>query len=80
MKEFIVPVTWEVYSTIKVEAESPEEAFEIARDRLDEIPLCSNPEYIDASYCLSNIEPQDAQEFKHVGDVTIRKNGDIVRE
>lgn len=50
MKKFKVPVTWEVYATIEVEAETLEEAMKIAEDEDGEIPLPTQTEYVDGSW------------------------------
>ena len=52
-KEFIIPVTWEVFSRIKVQAATLEEAFSWAEEHLDEIPLGDDTDYVDGSYELS---------------------------
>lgn len=50
-KNFVIPVSWEVYSTITVSANSLEEALEWAEKHSDEIPITMDEcEYIDASY------------------------------
>lgn len=52
-QEFIIPVTWSVFSKIKVQANSLEEAFEWAKEHLDEIPLDDETDYVDGSYEIS---------------------------
>lgn len=49
-KRFVIPVSWEVYSTITVEANSLEEAIAYCKENSDEIPLSSDTQYIDGSY------------------------------
>jgi hypothetical protein len=49
-KRFVIPVSWEVYSTITVEANSLEEAIAYCEEHSDEIPLGSDTHYIDGSY------------------------------
>lgn len=49
-KIYQIPVTWDVYSTIEVEAESLEEAVDIA---MENRPLPTDPEYVDSSLRLS---------------------------
>lgn len=53
MKTWKVPVVWEMYATIKVEAETLEEAIEIARDDAGEIPLPTDNYYVDGSWQVS---------------------------
>jgi hypothetical protein len=50
MKTFKIPVTWEVYSTIDVEAETLEEAVAIFDEEEEVYPLPTDPEYIDGSF------------------------------
>lgn len=54
MKKFSIPVTWEVWDKIEVEAETIEEAIQYVKDNLDTIPLGSEPEYIDGSYKIED--------------------------
>ncbi len=53
-KTFTIPVSWEVYDTIKVDANTLEEALEWAKRYIDEIPLGTTPEYVDASYQIGD--------------------------
>lgn len=50
---YTIPVTWEVYATVEVEATSLEEAVEIFKDTKDDIPLPVDSEYVDDSFQLS---------------------------
>ena len=55
MKKFSVPVTWQVWDMIEVEgAETIEEAIQYVKDNIDEIPLGTEPEYIDGSYKIDD--------------------------
>ena len=56
MKKFKIPVTWEVCSTIIIEANSLEEAIEIFDQTEDEIGLPIDPDYIDASFQRGTLE------------------------
>lgn len=49
-----IPVTWEVYATVKIEATSLEEAVEIFEETKDDIPLPTDPNYVDDSFQLSD--------------------------
>ena len=53
MKQWKIPVTWEVCSMITVEADTLEEAMEIARDDAGEIPCPTDHDYVDGSWRLS---------------------------
>lgn len=67
MKKFSIPVTWEVWDKIEVEAETIEEAIQYVKDNLDTIPLGSEPEYIDGSYKIEdgNNGESDIEETVH---------------
>ena len=54
MKKFSIPVTWEVWDKVEVEAETIEEAIQYVKDNLDTIPLGTEPEYIDGSYRIDD--------------------------
>lgn len=54
MAKWKIPVTWEVCSTIDVEADTLADAIEIARDEDGEIPLPVFPDYVDGSWRLSS--------------------------
>lgn len=62
MKYYKVPVTWEMYGVVEIEADSAEEAIEIARDDQGILPL---PEgyYVDDSWRLSH---DDMDELKAI--------------
>ena len=50
--EYIIPVSWEVYSKIIVKANNLEEALKKAEEQIDEIPLPSSyyQDYVDGSF------------------------------
>jgi len=52
-----LPVTWEVYGFVKIEANSIEEAIEIFNRESDHIELPEDSEYVDGSFELSSDEP-----------------------
>ena len=52
-KVYTIPVEWTVTSTIKIKAESLEDAVKFALDNLNEIPLSDEYEYLDGSYCIA---------------------------
>ena len=74
-KDFIIPVTWEVYSTITVSANSMEEAIEFAQKNIDYIPLCVDNEYVDGSYLIDDVLALNG-ENRSIGEVRI----DVDRE
>ena len=80
-KSFLIPVEWSVYSTIRVEAETLQDAINIANEKLDDIPTAPlDCEYIDGSYkttCDSYEDFENAQEYRDVSSIIIRANGEI---
>ena len=48
MKEYTIPITWEVYDEIKVKATSMEAAVKIVEG--DTFSLPTSPEYVDGSF------------------------------
>ena len=62
MKEWKIPVTWEVYATIMVEADTLEEAMEIARDDDGIIACPTDSYYVDESWRLSDTDPDYIRE------------------
>lgn len=49
-KGYLIPVTWKVSDYVRVQADSLEEAYEWAQKNSDEIPLGTEPRYVDDSY------------------------------
>lgn len=60
MKRFYIPVTWEVWDKIEVEAETIEEAVEYVKENIDSIPLGTEPDYIDGTYKIDDGENGEA--------------------
>ena len=50
MKSWSIPVTWEVYGRVVIEANTLEEAMEKARDDEGVIPLPDENDYVDGSW------------------------------
>ena len=48
--EFMVPVTWQVFDKVCVQAASLQEAIDYVKLNADEIPLGSDPSYVSESY------------------------------
>lgn len=71
MKKFSIPVTWEVWDKIEVEAETIEEAIKHVKENIDTIPLGTEPEYIDGSYKIDDGEN---------GEATIEETVDYLKE
>lgn len=54
MKKFNIPVTWCVYDKVEIEAETLEDAIKYVKEHIEEIPLGTEPEYIDGSYSIDD--------------------------
>ena len=54
MKKFSIPVTWQVWDKVEVEAESIEDAVKYVKENIETIPLGTEPEYIDGSYQIDD--------------------------
>lgn len=54
MKNWKIPVTWEMCSVISVEAKTLDQAMEKARDKDEVIPLPANGDYVEGSWSLSS--------------------------
>ncbi len=54
MKTWKIPVTWEVYGTVEVEADMLEDAIDIARDDEGVIPLPDDSDYVDGSWRVTD--------------------------
>ena len=73
--KFIIPVSWQVYSTIRVEAENLQEALIRAQEHIDSIPLSS-----DCSYEINVQDVEDAinaQEYRSMSSILIKSDGKI---
>ena len=55
-KGFLIPVTWEVCDFVRVQANTLEEAYEWMQEHADEVPLGTDPEYIDGSYRVGDMD------------------------
>ena len=69
--EYIIPVEWAVYSTIKISGtniKNLQDAIDWAEDNLEDIPLSTENEYIDGSYKLDTDNIVYAQNYQHIGD------------
>lgn len=58
MKSWNIPVTWEVYGRVVIEANTLEEAMEKARDDEGVIPLPDENDYVDGSW---RVTEEDAE-------------------
>lgn len=62
MKTWEIPVYWEMCGVVHIEAETLEEAMEIARDDDGVIPL-PDGDYIDDSWSLSELDTEVVREL-----------------
>ena len=67
MKQFSIPVVWQVWDKVIVEAETIEDAIRYIKENIDDIPLGTEPEYIDSSYRID-----DGQDGQASIDETVR--------
>lgn len=59
--KYIIPVSWEVYATVTITGVANlEEAYQVAQDYIDDLPLATEPDYIDGSF---KIDIQNDQEL-----------------
>ncbi len=65
---YLLPVVWEVYSTIRVKADNLADALQKARANIDDIPLSSASEYIDGTYEIHDEDLIMAQNFRDMDD------------
>lgn len=56
MRNFKIPVTWQVSGVVNIEAESLDEALRIFDENSDNIKLPSQNEYIDDSFQRDDVE------------------------
>lgn len=61
-KTWRIPVTWEEYGTVFIEADTLEEAMEIAKDEAGEIPLPEG-DYVDGSWRLTETDTEVVREL-----------------
>lgn len=64
MKVWKIPVTWEMYGVVRVEADTLKAAMEIAEDPDGDIPLPKDGNYVDGSWALSSTDPEYVQLFQ----------------
>ncbi len=53
MKEWIIPVSWEMCALVKVKAKTLEEAIKYVDDEANDIPLPEDGGYVDGSWKVS---------------------------
>lgn len=56
MRIFKIPVSYEVYGTVEIEANTLKEAMKYAQENIDDLPLADEPQYIDDSYEIGELE------------------------
>lgn len=60
--KYMIPVTFEMCGMIAIEADSAEEAIELAEEHMDELPIPEYKEYVDGSYDITK-EPEIVQMY-----------------
>lgn len=63
MKTWTIPVVWQQWGTVTVEANTLAEAMKIASDDDGLIPLPDDSYYVDGSWELSNSDENDLRHF-----------------
>lgn len=78
--EYIIPVQWSVYATVRVTADNLKDALIKAAEKIDDLPTSCDNEYIEDSYEI-NIDSADsaitAQSYEPVSDVSIDSDGNV---
>lgn len=80
--EYLIPVEWSVYSTIKVKGKdihNLKDALDAAEKVIDELPISTENEYIDGSYKLSVDCDEDAinaQMYRTVSGIVVDVSDD----
>ena len=59
-----LPVTWEAFGIVEIEANSIEEAVNYFNENSDYINMPKNSEYVDGSFCLSESDPDFIKLFQ----------------
>lgn len=54
LKNYYIPVTWQVWDKVEIEAKSLKEAIKYFKEHVDEIPLGTEPEYIDGTFQIDD--------------------------
>jgi len=73
MRTFKIPVSWEEYGIIEIDAETIKDAIRIFDEQSDDLPLPEG-DYIDSSFKRQSRE--DCEEFNDVFDKINKLNGD----
>lgn len=69
MKNWNVPVTWEMCGIVSVPAETLSQAMEIARDEDGDIPLPAECSYVDGSWSLSSDDEGVVAAYQNIGGI-----------
>ena len=75
MKYWIIPVTYEVYGTVGVQADTLEEAMDIALND-GTIPFPDDPEFVDGSWDLGEHSIEDIRRYYNDGEEDDPPSGD----
>ena len=64
-----VPVSWQMQGTVKIQADTLEDALEIAEDKKGIIPIPDNGEYINASWTVDAEDPEYVRTYYNDGQM-----------
>ena len=53
LKDYLIPVSFEMCGMLSIKANSTEEAIELAKSHIDELPIPTVKNYIDGSYQIA---------------------------
>ena len=68
MKEWTIPVTWEVCGKVKVEANTLAEALQYVKEDPDDMPLPTESDYVDGSFAPSMDEIEEIRDLYNDGE------------
>lgn len=77
---YLIPVTWEVNSTVRVKGNNLHDAIERFKRVANDIPLDTNNEYVDGSYRIEDDSDEHmiaAQAYYPIGSYVIDENDNI---
>lgn len=71
---YLIPVTWSVYSTVRVKGANLRDALNRFKQKMDECPLPTEAEYVDGSFEMSvdnEEELLDTQKYQDISDLIL---------
>ena len=67
MKTWTIPVVWQMFGTVKIEADTLKEAMDIATDKDSVIPLPDISDYVDDSWELAYKDEDEIRDLFNEG-------------